>query len=535
MTGKKTASELINESGYYVTIGTFSGSPGGNVPEEKQRERYAKAIELTKAATKAEPRNSSAWLAHSMSLLLLDRYNEAKEAFKKGVGLSNGTISVSAQASKQVIGFALMLEDFGDLESTEQFLIAQTNNAPKSVRGWAELAAFYQRYNKADVSEKVFEKALEKVGCQDILETLLHIRSEKGHRSSLFAALETAKSNLIANKRIILERTEFSDRTREENGVIALAIRFNEDEISKIMGQKKLSHRPDMRDSSGVIRSLTTASGVFFAQGKFKEAETACRQAIKLDPTYAEAWFGLGAALERQNRYPEAEAASRRATELNPANADAWFNLGICIAQQNRYPEAAAALRRATELNPAHAKAWSNLRVVLERQNRYSEDEAACRRATELDPADAKAWFKFGKSLECQSRYPEAEAAFRRAIELHPSDAETWLNLGVALERQKRHSESVAACRRATELNPAYVEAWLFLGTILGSQDRYPEAEAAARRATELNPAHVDACFFLGTMLFCQNKRSEADAVFRRVIELEPKLRGEVERFMQSR
>jgi tetratricopeptide (TPR) repeat protein len=53
------------------------------------------------------------------------------------------------------------------------------------------------------------------------------------------------------------------------------------------------------------------------------EAEAAFREAIRLDPGYADAHNNLGNVLGDVQRYADAEAAYREAIRLNPDYADA--------------------------------------------------------------------------------------------------------------------------------------------------------------------------------------------------------------------
>jgi serine/threonine-protein kinase len=54
------------------------------------------------------------------------------------------------------------------------------------------------------------------------------------------------------------------------------------------------------------------------AQGRFTEAEEACRQALLLDPLLTNLWFNLGRVTVGMGRYKEAEEAFRKGLELQP-------------------------------------------------------------------------------------------------------------------------------------------------------------------------------------------------------------------------
>ena len=73
---------------------------------------------------------------------------------------------------------------------------------------------------------------------------------------------------------------------------------------------------------------------------RFSEAEMEFREAINLNPNFAEAHLNLGNVLENFNRNSEAEKEYRKAIELSPDFAEARSNLGSLLARSGRYDEA---------------------------------------------------------------------------------------------------------------------------------------------------------------------------------------------------
>ena len=147
--------------------------------------------------------------------------------------------------------------------------------------------------------------------------------------------------------------------------------------------------------------------------------------------------------------------AFREALRLNPGDASAWYTLGVACAHPTvrRFAEARDAYREAVRLKPDLAEGWHALGVA----------------SLEL-------------SSPGQDGVGEALTALREAVSLKPDLAEAWQSLGLALRQSDRHGDAIQAYRQALALRPDSVDAWLGLGTTarLGGG---PEAGKAVEEA----------------------------------------------------
>ncbi len=152
--------------------------------------------------------------------------------------------------------------------------------------------------------------------------------------------------------------------------------------------------------------------GRHLAVGETREAEACFREALGLDPGFAEAHANLGLLLDETGRREEAEQCYRRALALNPCLGKTWSNLGLLLAVQKRFGEAEAAHRRALALSPDSAVARSNLGVLQACRQREDEAERTYRTALALDPSYRPASFNLGCLLLRQGRYEEGWRRF---------------------------------------------------------------------------------------------------------------------------
>ncbi len=153
--------------------------------------------------------------------------------------------------------------------------------------------------------------------------------------------------------------------------------------------------------------------------------------------TGATSYFNKGIELLNSQSPNEAEAYFRKAIEMNPT-AEAYTGLGVALDRQGRYAEAKEAYRQALRLNPQYELARKNLQILEEQERR----------------AEYRSVFQRGLDLLNRNDYKGAEMAFRRAIELNPKDAGTYNNLSIALLKQDRNIEAASARRTAYTLDP---------------------------------------------------------------------------------
>jgi Flp pilus assembly protein TadD len=107
---------------------------------------------------------------------------------------------------------------------------------------------------------------------------------------------------------------------------------------------------------------LPSASEQQYVQGvaatrakEWSVAAAAFAKAVELQPTYAEAWNGLGYALRNQGRYAESLKAYHEALRLRPDYPEALEYLGEAYVKMGRLDDARRALDRLKPLDAGRA------------------------------------------------------------------------------------------------------------------------------------------------------------------------------------
>jgi DNA-binding winged helix-turn-helix (wHTH) protein/TolB-like protein/Flp pilus assembly protein TadD len=187
------------------------------------------------------------------------------------------------------------------------------------------------------------------------------------------------------------------------------------------------------------------------------------RQAIALDPTFAEAYvgvadsyatLGLYAVLPPKEAFPAAKEAARRALEMDDGLAEAHATMGFInfYYDWNRV-DAGNEFRRALADNPNYALAHSWYGESLVAMGRYQEANAEAQRALEDDPLSLIIGSNAGWTLSLAGRGDQAIEILKKAIEIDPTFPRTHFRLGRAYEQKRSYELAIAELEQAVSLS----------------------------------------------------------------------------------
>jgi superkiller protein 3 len=157
------------------------------------------------------------------------------------------------------------------------------------------------------------------------------------------------------------------------------------------------------------------------------EPVTLLRQAIHIDPRFAQAYYLLGRACVRQGRLEEATDSFRKAAELD-ANATFYVSLGKTLKSEG---------------------AW------LQKRN---EAKAAYEQALKIDPRNAQAHLELGRLFVESEQLEEARTELEKALELEPDFFEAAYLLGRLYHREGNEEKSRRYIAQFAETKKALME-----------------------------------------------------------------------------
>jgi tetratricopeptide (TPR) repeat protein len=104
-----------------------------------------------------------------------------------------------------------------------------------------------------------------------------------------------------------------------------------------------------------------------------EQAKKQLQQELEIDPSNAGAEYVLGELARETQDLPEAIQHFTKATQLNPTFADAYLGLGMSLLAQKSYAEAVAPLQTAVKLQPENPAAHYGLATAYARTGRKED------------------------------------------------------------------------------------------------------------------------------------------------------------------
>jgi tetratricopeptide (TPR) repeat protein len=238
---------------------------------------------------------------------------------------------------------------------------------------------------------------------------------------------------------------------------------------------------------AGVLAAMTWNQSRLYA-----DAETLYRATLQRNPSCWLAHGRLGM-LKLKDRVPEAVADFREAIRLNPGFAENHYNLGNALQKMGRPEEAEASYREALRLRPDFAEAHSNLGNALQKMGRLDDAIAAYRNALRLEPEMAEAHNNLGVAYRAARRFADALREWREALRILPDYPDARLNLAVTLQGLGQWEASIMEYQALLRLHPDSALAQNRLGEALEKTNRFEEAVNHYQEALRLQPDYGDA------------------------------------------
>ena len=286
--------------------------------------------------------------------------------------------------------------------------------------------------------------------------------------------------------------------------------------------------------------------------GRSAEAEREFRNAVRLDPTLAEAQLDLGLVLGREGKSAEAIDALQQALALNPHLESGHMFLGVFMYQSGRNAEAVSQLQQELALQPKNGEALSWLGIVelasghpelatgpfdaalalspedltlLEYRGRAHSQVAAesYSRMARVDPDSWQVHKVRAELLTSEGRDREAVAEFQAALNREQNSPDVYEGLGDAYRRLNELESAQKAYTQELALAPRNPIAMYNLGSTDIDRGDYAAGIPLLKAMLKDYASSPTAEYYLGRGLAESNQDAEAVSLLEKTAQSDPK------------
>lgn len=240
---------------------------------------------------------------------------------------------------------------------------------------------------------------------------------------------------------------------------------------------------------------------LFFQRGYLEQAEVAFQQALRDDPTSAEAAYGIGSVYMNQNKNAPALLMFERATKLSASYPDtvpdSWNNLGVIATREGRIEDSIACFQRALRMNPHHVAALENLGNAYRVEKRWEDARKVLEQTVEIAPDDPEANYSLGMVYAQTDEAAKADEYLHRALAARPAYPEALNNLGVLYMVTQRRDEAVASFEQCIRVAPRFDQAYLNLARVYALEGAHDKAREVLLELLKQDPNHAEATHML--------------------------------------
>jgi tetratricopeptide (TPR) repeat protein len=261
----------------------------------------------------------------------------------------------------------------------------------------------------------------------------------------------------------------------------------------------------------------------------------------------------LGISYHLSNQLRAAETAYKNALRLQPDNADVRNNLSALYYSQSKFSDAEREIRRALEKSPDNATMRLNLRaaryarenvkkarevassIVKDNPSLIEKKEGDVLQLQILMPAkevaEAVLHERRGDSYFARKMYDDAIIEYQKSINIDRYNASTLNRLGLVYHQSQKLNEAERYYREALKQNPYFLEVLNNIGTVEYVRQHYENAFEQYQKALKIRADSPTVLLNLGACLFDMKRYDEAMKATQRALQLDPKILDKVSGF----
>lgn len=244
-------------------------------------------------------------------------------------------------------------------------------------------------------------------------------------------------------------------------------------------------------------RNYLSLGTLFFERGYLEQAGIWFQQALRDDPSSAEALYGIGSVYLNQDKNAAARDTFERCVKLKPAYPDtlpdAWNNLGVLATREGRVEDSIEYFQQALKLSPNHLLTLNNLGNAYRALKQWDQARSMLERALAASPEDPEANYNLAMVYAATDNTDQAYEHLERALKARPNYPEALNNLGILYLITRRPEEAVRSFEQCIRIAPAFDQAYLNLARLYALEGARDQARSVLKDLLEQHPDHAGA------------------------------------------
>lgn len=195
---------------------------------------------------------------------------------------------------------------------------------------------------------------------------------------------------------------------------------------------------------------------LYTEEGQFDKALDNYNAALKVDSTYADAWYGIGYVYEIRPDFDFAIAIEnyKHALQFDPENKSIRFSLAKLYVEVGEYENA--------------------IEILTALSEKHSED---------IDVRES-----LGRAYLAVKRHQKAKAEFEYIAEKSPTDISNLISLGLSCEGLRDYECAITAYKDAIAVDATNISTYHYLITLFISLKRFGDADTYLSRVKAISP-----------------------------------------------
>lgn len=255
-----------------------------------------------------------------------------------------------------------------------------------------------------------------------------------------------------------------------------------------------------------------------------KTAESAFREAARLDPRLAAPLLGLADVAVKQRNFQEAEKWLKQASSIEPNSDQVQVGWARYYRIQNNPGAAEKALRKALELKQS-APAYLELGdLYLANPTKRRDAQAFFEKAAALAPDNPFARYSLAVALAANGQVDRAMQEFERVSQIIPDDPEPWRSIGRLHAERKQYDKAISAFDRGLKIQPGNVLLLEDRGDIAVTTGDLTGAGRYYGEAVKLMPSLAPVQVKLGWVYQLEKHWADAEQAYLAALKINPNL-----------